>query len=88
MIILEIKGDKFLIESRENLDRNKLNYIVAICQSAYDESSNFNLILFERDSDLYEATSYEIAEIFKEIVMENVGINLDFKNIDIEVKIP
>ncbi len=31
MIILEIKGDKFLVESRENLDRNKLNHIAAIC---------------------------------------------------------
>ena len=38
LIILNINGEQFILESDTELTRDKKNYIEAICETMYDES--------------------------------------------------
>ncbi|HFH8196883.1 TPA: hypothetical protein ACGNGO_001060 [Streptococcus agalactiae] len=79
LIILNINGEQFILESDTELTMEK-NYIEAICETMYDESNEWY-------EDIYDMSSYDIAELFEKTVKEEVGINVTFKAIDLEVSI-
>ena len=80
LIILNINGDQFILESDTELTRDKKNYIEAICETMYDESNEWY-------EDIYDMSPYDIAELFEKTVKEEVGITVTFKAIDFEVSI-
>ena len=80
LIILNINGEQFILESDTELTRDKKNYIEAICETMYDESNEWY-------EDIYDMSPYDIAELFEKTVKEEVGINVKFKAIDLEVSI-
>ena len=88
-IILDVNGEKFILESDRELTRDVKNHIEAICSTTYDEESDFNVVLKreDEDNDIYEASDYDIARAFQEIVKEDLGINVNFQRIDLEVSI-
>ncbi|HFU7031974.1 TPA: hypothetical protein ACGN04_000934 [Streptococcus agalactiae] len=80
LIILNINGEQFILESDTELTRDKKNYIEAICETMYDESNEWY-------EDIYDMSPHDIAELFEKTVKEEVGINVKFKAIDLEVSI-
>lgn len=80
LIILNINGEQFILESDTELTRDKKNYIEAICETMYDESNEWY-------KDIYDMSPYDIAELFEKTVKEEVGITVTFKAIDLEVSI-
>lgn len=80
LIILNINGEQFILESDTELTMDKKNYIEAICETMYDESNEWH-------EDIYDMSPYDIAEIFEKIVKEEVGITVTFKAINLEVSI-
>ena len=80
LIILNINGEQFIMESDTELTRDKKNYIEAICETMYDESNEWY-------EDIYDMSPYDIAELFEKTVKEEVGITVTFKAIDLEVSI-
>ncbi|EDX54060.1 TraG/TraD family protein [Ureaplasma urealyticum serovar 9 str. ATCC 33175] len=80
LIILNINGEQFILESDTELTRDKKNYIEAICEAMYDESNEWY-------EDIYDMSPYDIAELFEKTVKEEVGITVTFKAIDLEVSI-
>lgn len=58
------------MESDTELTRDKKNYIEAICETMYDESNEWY-------EDIYSI--YDIAELFEQIVKDEVRINVRFK---------
>lgn len=80
LIILNINGEQFILESDTELTRDKKNYIEAICGTMYNESNEWY-------EDIYDMSPYDIAELFEKTVKEEVGINVKFKAIDLEVSI-
>lgn len=80
LIILNINGEQFILESDTELTRDKKNYIEAICETMYDESN-------ESYEDIYDMSPYDIAELFEKTVKEELGITVIFKAIDLEVSI-
>lgn len=80
LIILNINGEQFILESDTELTRDKKNYIEAICETMYDESNEWY-------EDIYDMYPYDIAELFEKTVKEEVGITVRFIAIDLEVPI-
>ncbi|HFH7018452.1 TPA: hypothetical protein ACI03R_001113 [Streptococcus agalactiae] len=80
LIILNINSEQFILESDTALTMDKKNYIEAICETMYDESNGWY-------EDIYDMSPYDIAELFEKTVKEEVGINVTFKAIDLEVSI-
>lgn len=80
LIILNINGEQFILESDTELTMDKKNYIEAICGTMYDESNEWY-------EDIYDMSPYDIAELFEKTVKEEVGITVTFKAIDLEVSI-
>ncbi|MEQ3346908.1 hypothetical protein [Peptoniphilus senegalensis] len=80
LIILNINGEQFILESDTELTRDKKNYIEAICETMYDESNEWY-------EDIYDMSVYDIAELFEKTVKDQVGITVTFKAIDLEVSI-
>lgn len=80
LIILNINGEQFILESDTELTMDKKNYIEAICGTMYNESNEWY-------EDIYDMSPYDIAELFEKTVKEEVGINVKFKAIDLEVSI-
>ena len=80
LIILNINGEQFILESDTELTKDKKNYIEAICGTMHDESNEWY-------EDIYDMSPYDIAELFEKTVKEEVGITVTFKAIDLEVSI-
>ena len=80
LIILNINGEQFILESDTELTMDKKNYIEAICETIYDESNEWY-------EDIYDMSPYDIAVLFEKTVKEEVGITVTFKPIDLEVSI-
>ena len=80
LIILNINGEQYILESDTELTRDKKNYIEAICETMYDESNEWY-------DDIYDMSPYDIAELFEKTVKEEIGITVTFKAIDLEVSI-
>ena len=80
LIILNINGEQFILESDTELTMDKKNYIEAICETMYDESNEWY-------DDIYDMSPYDIAKLFEKTVKEEVGITVTFKAIDLEVSI-
>lgn len=80
LIILNINGEHFILESDTELTMDKKNYIEAICETMYDESNEWY-------EDIYDMSPYDIAELFEKTVRDEVGITVTFKAIDLEVSI-
>lgn len=54
LIILNINGEQFILESDTELTKDKKNYIEAICGTMYDESNEWY-------DDIYDMSPYDIA---------------------------
>lgn len=80
LIILNINGEQFILESDTELTMDKKNYIESICETIYDESNKWY-------EDIYDMSPYDIAELFEKTVKDEVGITVTFKAIDLEVSI-
>lgn len=80
MIILTINGEQFLLESDRELTVDDKNYIESICEYFYDEDNEWY-------DDIHDMSNYKIADLFQEVVKKEVGINVTFKCIDLEVEI-
>ena len=80
LIILNINGEQFILESDIELTIDKKNYIEAICETMYDESNEWY-------EDIYAMSQYDIAELFEKTVKDEVGITVTFKAINLEVSI-
>ena len=80
LIILNINGEQFILESDTELTKDKKSYIEAICETMYDESNEWY-------DDIYDMSPYDIAELFEKTVKEEIGITVTFKAIDLEVSI-
>ena len=80
-IILTVNGEQFILESNAELTRNIKNHIEAITDYFYDEDNDWFT------EDMYEMSTYEIADLFEKVVKDEVGIEVSFKAIDLEVKI-
>lgn len=80
MIILTINGEQFLLEGDRELTVDDKNYIESICEYFYDEDNEWY-------DDIYDMSNYKIADLFQEVVKKEVGINVTFKCIDLEVEI-
>lgn len=80
-IILTVNGEQFILESNTELTRNIKNHIEAITDYFYDEDNDWFT------EDMYEMSTYEIAGLFEKVVKDEVGIEVSFKAIDLEVKI-
>ena len=88
-ILLKIKDENFLLESNQELSVDIINEIEILCHSANDEESEFNSIRKASgfEEELYEMSVYDIAEIFQKVLLENLNIEVNFKPINLEVKI-
>lgn len=88
-IILDVNGEKFLLESKEELTSAKKDELEIICRCAYEEDSDFRLLLEEDASEyeMYDLSGFDIAEMFQRIVKKELGICILFKVIDLELKI-
>ncbi|MDU7114184.1 MAG: helix-turn-helix transcriptional regulator [Peptoniphilus harei] len=80
-IILTVNGEEFILESNKELTRDIKDHIEAITDCFYEEDNDWFT------EDLYEMSTYEIADLFEKVVKDEVGIEVSFKAIDLEVKI-
>ncbi len=88
-ILLDINGEKFILESKEELTPEIKTSLEIICRVAYDDDSDFNLLLEEDEFEhnLSELSSFDIAEMFQKIVKKELGLDVSFKAIDLELDI-
>ncbi|WP_019139301.1 hypothetical protein [Peptoniphilus timonensis] len=80
MVILNVNGEQFLLESDKKLTVDDKNYIEAICTYFYDEDNEWY-------DKIYDMSVYDIAELFQKSVKDEMGISLKFMPIDLEVSI-
>lgn len=80
-IILTVNGEEFILESNKELTRDIKDHIEAIADYFYDEDNAWFT------EDMYEMSTYEIADLFEQVVKDEVGIEVSFKAIDLEVNI-
>lgn len=80
-IMLTVNGEKFILESNKELKLNIKNEIEAITDYFYDEDNDwFN-------EDIYDMSSYEIADLLETVIKDEIGIELSFKPINLEINI-
>lgn len=80
-IILTVNGEEFILESNKELTRDIKDHIEAIADYFYDEDNAWFT------EDMYEMSTYEIADLFQKVIKDEIGIEVSFKAIDLEVKI-
>ncbi|WP_083508439.1 helix-turn-helix domain-containing protein [Aedoeadaptatus coxii] len=80
-IILNINEEQFVLESNEELTSNIKDHIEAIADYFYDEDNDWFT------EELYDMSELEIADLFERVVKDEVGIEVIFKAIDLEVRI-
>lgn len=80
-IIVNINGEEFLMKGDKNLDSNLKNYIESIAECFYEEDNDWYT------DDIYDLSNYDLADLFQKAVKDNVGVNLSYKGIDLEVRI-
>lgn len=88
-ILLKIKNDVFLLESKENLSPKIIMEIENICHSANSENSEFKELCKKanHETELNEMDTYDIAELFKKIVQQELQIEIVFKPINLEITV-
>lgn len=80
-IILTINGEEFILESNKELTSDIKDHIEAIADYFYDEDNDWFT------EEMYEMSTYEIADLFEKVIQDEVGIGVSFKAIDLEVRI-
>lgn len=80
-IIVNINGEEFLMKGDKNLDSNIKNYIESIAQCFYEEDNDWY------SDDIYDLSTYDLADLFQKAVKDNTGVSLSYKAIDLEVSI-
>lgn len=88
-ILLKINGQVFIVESKTELTPEIKDHIEALCRYANDDDSEFTEELHnsQPDKGMHDLTPYEMADLFRHVVNEKVGIDVVFKGIDLEVAI-
>lgn len=88
-ILLDINGEMFILESREELTRDLKDTLEIICKCAYEEDSDFILLLEENstEEEMSDLSNFHLANMFQQIVKKELGIEVVFKAIDLELKI-
>ena len=80
-IILTVNGEEFILESNKKLTRDIKDHIETIADYFYDEDNNWFT------EEMYEMSTYEIADLFEKVIKDEVGVEVSFKAIDLEVEI-
>lgn len=80
-IILTVNGEEFILESNKELTSDIKDNIEAIADYFYDEENDWFT------EEMYDMSTFEIADLFERVVKVEVGIEVSFKAIDLEVRI-
>lgn len=80
-VVLTVNGEQFILESNVELTTNIKRDIELIARCFYEEDSTWYT------DEIFEMSSYDIANLFQSIVKSELGIELSFKAIDLETKI-
>lgn len=90
-ILLNVDGEDFLLQSKTELTTAIKDEIEILCRCAYedDEDNPFISALGENASieDLYDCDVYKMAGLFQKVVKNELGIDVVFMALDLEVKI-
>lgn len=88
-MLLTIMNEQFLLAMDINLNAKIKREIEIICSLAFDEEkSPFEDIYKQKYSgELSDASAFELANIFPDVINQELGINVQFKAIDFEVNI-
>ena len=89
-IVLRINGEAFILESKTELTMDIKNHIEAICRCAFDEDDSSLVDTQENEitiDELYDMSVFQLAEVFQKAVKKDVGIDVTFKPIHLEVSI-
>lgn len=87
--IVTINGENFILESSKELTQDLKDEIEIICRLAFDdeESSILEVALDKTLEDLYEMSTFEIANLLIQTIQNKLNIIVTFKPIELEVKI-
>lgn len=87
--IVTINGENFIFESSEELTQDLKDEIEIICRLAFDdeESSILEVASDKTLEDLYEMSTFEIANLLIQTIQSKLNIIVTFKPIELEVKI-
>ena len=79
----------FLLESKQELTLDIIDEIEILCKCANDDESEFNSIRVREgyEDELYEMSTYDLAELFQKVVLEYLKIDVIFKPINVETKL-
>lgn len=80
-VILKINGEEFILESDKELTMEIKDYIESIAQYFYGDDNDWYT------DEIFEMSTYEIADLFRKVVRDETGVELSFKAIDLEVRI-
>lgn len=80
-IVLTVNGEEFILESNIELTADIKRDIELIARCFYEEDSTWYT------DEILEMSSYDIADLFQNIVKSELGIELSFKAIDLEISI-
>lgn len=80
-IALTVNGEEFILESNVELTAEIKRDIELIARCFYEEDSAWYT------DEIFEMSSYDIADLFQTIVKKELGVELSFKAIDLEIKI-
>ena len=80
-IVLTVNGEEFILESNIELTTEIKRDIELIARCFYEENSNWYT------DEIFEMSSYDVADLFQSIVKSELGVELSFKAIDLEIKI-
>ena len=87
-ILFHINGECFIVESNRELTLEIKNEIELICNCAFDEDSPLLESMDENATldDILELDVYALADLIVITIKSQLGIDLVFKAIDLEVK--
>jgi len=88
-ILLNIQDEMFLLESKQELTLDIIDEIEILCKCANNDESEFNEIRIREgyEDELYEMSTYDLADLFQKVVFEYLKIEVVFKPINVEAKI-
>lgn len=87
--IITVNGENFFLDSSKELSHELKDEIERICKLAFSKGDSSLLKVMEGKTleDLYEMSVYNIADLLIKAIEKNLGINVRFKPIELEVKI-
>lgn len=87
--IITVNGENFILESSKELTQELKDEIELISKLAFDKGKSSLLEVAEGKTlkDLYEMTMFDIADLLIKAIEQHLGITVNFKPIELEVKV-